>query len=112
MPLGYEVGGAWGPSAVNAFQEVLAVKAATTNRELTDFSIINFASHWQQAIGVAIVRGAAAVVARAAPHHRMGWTPGGRRRPVTRWRATNTAPTRGEWGAAERGRGLRGMPRC
>ena len=27
------------------FQEVLAVKAATTNRELTDFSIINFASH-------------------------------------------------------------------
>ena len=68
MPLGYEVGGAWGPSAVNAFQEVLAVKAATTNRELTDFSIINFASHWQQAIGVAIVRGAAAVVARAAPH--------------------------------------------
>eukprot|EP01047_Picozoa_sp_COSAG01_P038507 COSAG01_NODE_3128_length_6541_cov_14.744334_6_plen_101_part_00 len=67
MPLGYEVGGAWGPSAVNAFQEVLAVKAATTNRELTDFSIINFASHWQQAIGVSIVRGAASVVARAAP---------------------------------------------
>jgi hypothetical protein len=67
VPLGYEVGGAWGPSAVNAFQEVLAVKAATTNRELTDFSIINFASHWQQAIGVSIVRGAASVVARAAP---------------------------------------------
>jgi hypothetical protein len=35
--------------------------------ELTDFSIINFASHWQQAIGVSIVRGAASVVARAAP---------------------------------------------
>jgi hypothetical protein len=34
---------------------------------LTDFSIINFASHWQQAIGVSIVRGAASVVARAAP---------------------------------------------
>eukprot|EP01049_Picozoa_sp_SAG25_P001521 SAG25_NODE_68_length_17436_cov_79.923055_20_plen_160_part_00 len=33
-PLGHEVGGAWGPSAANAFEEVLAVKAATTNREL------------------------------------------------------------------------------
>jgi hypothetical protein len=64
---GYEVGGAWGPSAANAFEEVLAVKAATTNRELTDFSIINFAKHWREAVGVAILRGAAAVVAQAAP---------------------------------------------
>ena len=61
------MGGAWGPSAANAFEEVLAVKAATTNRELTDFSIIKFAQHWREAIGVAIVRGAAAVVAQAAP---------------------------------------------
>ena len=67
VPLGYEVGGAWGPSAANAFEEVLAVKAATTNRELTDFSIIKFAQHWREAIGVAILRGAAAVVAQAAP---------------------------------------------
>ena len=67
VPLGYEVGGAWGPSAANAFEEVLAVKAATTNRELTDFSIIKFAKHWREAIGVAILRGAAAVVAQAAP---------------------------------------------
>jgi hypothetical protein len=48
---GYEVGGAWGPSAANAFEEVLAVKAATTNRELTDFSIIKFAKHWREAVG-------------------------------------------------------------
>ena len=41
--------------------------AATTNRELTDFSIIKFAQHWREAIGVAILRGAAAVVAQAAP---------------------------------------------
>jgi hypothetical protein len=60
-------GGAWGPSAANAFEEVLAVKAATTNRELTDFSIIKFAKHWREAVGVAILRGAAAVVAQAAP---------------------------------------------
>jgi hypothetical protein len=59
--------GAWGPSAANAFEEVLAVKAATTNRELTDFSIIKFAKHWREAVGVAILRGAAAVVAQAAP---------------------------------------------
>ena len=65
VPLGYEVGGAWGPSAANAFEEVLAVKAATTNRELTDFSIIKFAKHWREAVGVAILRGAAAVVAQA-----------------------------------------------
>jgi hypothetical protein len=45
------VGGAWGPSAANAFEEVLAVKAATTNRELTDFSIIKFAKHWREAVG-------------------------------------------------------------
>jgi hypothetical protein len=61
------VGGAWGPSAANAFEEMLAVKAATTNRELTDFSIIKFAKHWREAVGVAILRGAAAVVAQAAP---------------------------------------------
>jgi hypothetical protein len=38
-----------------------------TRRTYSDFSIINFASHWQQPIGVSIVRGAASVVARAAP---------------------------------------------
>ena len=40
---------------------------ATIDKERFDFAIINFAKHWREAIGVAIARGAAAVVARPAP---------------------------------------------
>ena len=67
MALGYEVGGAWGPEADYAFEEVLKVKAATIDKDRYDFTVVNFAKHWREAIGVAIARGAAAVVARPAP---------------------------------------------
>ena len=67
VALGYEVGGAWGPEADYAFEEVLKVKAATIDKERYDFTVVNFAKHWREAIGVAIARGAAAVVARPPP---------------------------------------------
>ena len=67
VALGYEVGGAWGPEADYAFEEVLKVKAATIDKERYYFTVVNFAKHWREAIGVAIARGAAAVVARPPP---------------------------------------------
>ena len=67
VALGYEVEGAWGPEADYAFEEVLKVKAATIDKERYDFTVVNFAKHWREAIGVAIARGSAAVVARPAP---------------------------------------------
>eukprot|EP01050_Picozoa_sp_SAG11_P049748 SAG11_NODE_27350_length_333_cov_3.952991_1_plen_42_part_10 len=42
MALGYEVGGAWGPEADYAFEEVLKVKAATIDKERYDFTVVNF----------------------------------------------------------------------
>eukprot|EP01052_Picozoa_sp_SAG31_P063406 SAG31_NODE_22335_length_527_cov_5.350467_1_plen_121_part_01 len=43
VALGFEVGGAWGPEADYAYEEVLKVKAATIDKERFDFAIINFA---------------------------------------------------------------------
>ena len=36
-------------------------------RRWDDFTVVNFAKHWRETIGVAIARGAAAVVARPPP---------------------------------------------
>ena len=47
VALGFEVGGAWGPEADYAYEEVLKVKAATIGKERFDFAIINFAKHWR-----------------------------------------------------------------
>ena len=66
VPLGYEVGGAWGTNAEYAFAEVMGVKASTSNAELTDFSIITFEKAWRERIGVALARGVASVVAQTA----------------------------------------------
>ena len=67
VPLGFEVGGAWGPSAVHAFHEVLEVYAQTNMVDIEHHSVISFATHWRERVAMAITRGAAAVVARVAP---------------------------------------------
>ena len=66
VPVGYEVDGAWGPSATWAFREVMEVKAATACREVSDFSIVNFGEHWRRVIAVALAKGQAAVISRSA----------------------------------------------
>ena len=63
----FEVGGAWGPSAVHAFHEVLEVYAQTNMVDIEHHSVISFATHWRERVAMAITRGAAAVVARVAP---------------------------------------------
>ena len=42
------------------------IKAATTQTELTDFSIITFEKAWRERIGVTLARGVASVVAQTA----------------------------------------------
>ena len=55
MPLGFEADGAWGPSAVWAFEEVVAVYAEIRDpAQLSGHLAVNFGAHWRKAIGAAL----------------------------------------------------------
>ena len=66
VPLGYEAEGAWGPGAKWAFEQAVEAKGAVVCGELVDWNVVNFRVHWRRVIAVALAKGQASVVARAA----------------------------------------------
>ena len=67
VPLGFEADGAWGPSAVWAFEEAVAVYAEIRDpAQLSGHLAVNFGAHWRKAIGAALAGGQAAVCLSSA----------------------------------------------
>ena len=67
VPLGFEADGAWGPSAVWAFEEVVAVYAEIRDpAQSSGHLAVNFGAHWRKAIGAALAGGQAAVCLSSA----------------------------------------------
>ena len=67
VPLGFEADGAWGPSAVWAFEEVVAVHAEIRDpTQASGHLAVNFGAHWRKAIGAALAGGQAAVCLSSA----------------------------------------------
>ena len=67
VPLGFEAEGAWGPSSVWAFEEVLAVYAEIRDPTKTSGHLaVNFGAHWRKVIGAALADGAASVCLSSA----------------------------------------------
>ena len=75
VPLGFEVGGAWGPAAQELLREVAECARGQRSVELYGWSAATYTKHWRQRIGCILGRGRAQVIAAAVTdHHRQSTT--------------------------------------
>ena len=66
VPLAFERDGQWGPRAVSALASIVEVAKQGVDVEAFHWSAMNFNRHWRQRVAVALGRGQALVISRAA----------------------------------------------
>jgi hypothetical protein len=66
VPLAFERDGQWGPRAVSALASIVEVAKQGVDVEAFHWSAMNFNRHWRQRVAVALGRGQALIISRAA----------------------------------------------
>ena len=69
VPLGFEIGGSWGPQAQEMLREVAECARGQRSVELYGWAAATYTKHWRQRIGCILGRGRAQVISSAVTDH-------------------------------------------
>ena len=92
VPLGFEAGGAFGPSTLGFLQEVEKVASAQSSADLYHWSAMMWGEHWRQRLSLGLARGQADLVLSAVETARSSSTGAKGRKASAEWSPTDCQP--------------------